>query len=67
MGFIRVRAAAGPRHEFDVAEAEVAATPTIYKVIDADPVSEARPPTYVAVKRGRKPRDTERSPSPEAD
>lgn len=43
MGFIRVRAAEGPLHEFDVAEAELAAFPDIYEVLDPQPVDEARP------------------------
>lgn len=47
MGFIRVRAAEGPRHEFDVAEAEYAATPDVYDLLDPVPVVEARSPRYV--------------------
>lgn len=48
MAFIRVRAAEGPLHEFDVAEAELAAFPDIYEVLDPEPVDEARPARYVA-------------------
>ncbi|WP_433584550.1 hypothetical protein [Microbacterium hydrocarbonoxydans] len=47
MGFIRVRAATGPLHEFDVAEAELAAFPDIYEVLDPEPVDEARAASYV--------------------
>jgi hypothetical protein len=47
MGFIRVRAAEGPRHEFDVAEAELAAFPDIYEVLDPEPVDEARAASYI--------------------
>lgn len=47
MGFIRVRAAQGPLHEFDVSESVVAADPNTYVVIDSKPVAESRPATYV--------------------
>lgn len=47
MGFIRVRASKGPRHEFDAPEAVVAASPSAYVVLDRDPVTEARPARYV--------------------
>ena len=57
MGFIRVRAAKGPAHEFDVAEETYAASPDVYEVIDKKPVRESRPATYitapVAVKKGK--------------
>lgn len=47
MGFIRVRAVDGPLHEFDVSEAEYAATPDVYEVLDPEPVADARYPRYV--------------------
>lgn len=49
MAFIRVRAAEGALHEFDVAEAELRAYPDIYEVVDPTPVDEARPARYVTV------------------
>lgn len=49
MGFIRVRGASAgdPLHEFDASEAEVAANPELYVVLDPKPVDEARPQKYV--------------------
>ncbi|MDR6868451.1 hypothetical protein J2Y69_003067 [Microbacterium resistens] len=57
MGFIRVRAATGPRHEFDVPEVTYAADPGAYKVIDPEPVETARAATFAAPKN-RRPRAT---------
>lgn len=49
MGFIRVRGASAgdPLHEFDASEAEVAANPELYVVIDPEPVDQPRPQKYV--------------------
>ncbi len=47
MGFIRVRAAKGPRHEFDIPEVTYSARPDAYKVIDPEPVDKARAATFV--------------------
>lgn len=55
MGFIRVRAATGPRHEFDIPEVTYAAKPAAYKVIDPDPVDTSRAPVVVA-RKNRLPR-----------
>lgn len=48
-GFIRVRHAKGPAHEFDISEAAWARNKRAYKVIDSTPVAVSRPATYVAV------------------
>lgn len=50
MGFIRVRAASGPAHEFDVSEAAYKRNKSAYKVVDSKPVVTARPVKYVAAK-----------------
>lgn len=55
MGFIRVRAASGPQHEFDVAEAEHAAFPDLYEVVDPVPVNEARPARIAADEPAQEP------------
>lgn len=47
MGFIRVRAASGPLHEFDVSEAALAADPDAFKVLDKKPVEVSRPAKYI--------------------
>lgn len=51
MGFIRVRSASGPHHEFDTSEAAYALRPGAYVVIDATPVAEPRPTVYVKPER----------------
>ncbi len=62
MGFIRVRGATpgDPLHEFDVPEAEAAASPGAYVVLDPEPVADARPAAYkggaVKAPRPRTPR-----------
>ncbi len=48
MGFIRVRAAVGPAHEFDISEEAYAADKDVYDVIDPKPVRDSRPATYVS-------------------
>jgi hypothetical protein len=45
-GFIRVRSADGPKHEYDVSPELVAAFPDDYVVIDDEVVEQARPATY---------------------
>lgn len=50
MGFIRVRSAQGPAHEYDISEAAYARNKAAYKVIDRTPVATARLATYAAVK-----------------
>lgn len=47
MGFIRVRQAKGPAHEFDVPETERARNKGAYKVLDSKPVAVPRPVKYV--------------------
>ena len=48
MGFIRVRAASGPAHEFDVSEDAYQAEPDLYEVLDSKPVDVSRPAVYVS-------------------
>lgn len=48
MGFVRVRSANGPAHEFDVSEEAVAADPDVFVVLDKKPVAVPRPVKYVA-------------------
>lgn len=71
MAFVRVRAASGPRHEFDVAEAELAATPSAYEVLDATPVPAARPIVYVEAdapaEPSKKTRETKPRKAPPSD
>lgn len=50
MGFIRVRSASGPAHEYDISEAAYARNKGAYKVIDKTPVATARLATYAVVK-----------------
>lgn len=50
MGFIRVRQASGPAHEFDISEAAYKRNKGAYKVIDSKPVATSRPVSYVQVK-----------------
>ncbi|MEO5920611.1 MAG: hypothetical protein ABIQ01_05650, partial [Pseudolysinimonas sp.] len=45
--FIRVRAADGPKHEFDAPLAEVDANPDLYVIVDKNPVTTPRDPLYV--------------------
>jgi hypothetical protein len=45
-GFIRVRSAEGPKHEYDVSPELVAAFPDDYVVIDDEVVDQPRPATY---------------------
>lgn len=47
MGFIRVRQASGPAHEFDISEAAYRSNPGAYKVLDKTPVAKSRPVKYV--------------------
>lgn len=47
MGFIRVRSAKGPAHEFDVSEAAYNRNRGAFKVIDRKPVAVPRPAVYV--------------------
>lgn len=58
MGFLRVRAARGPLHEFDVSEEAYAADPDVYELLDPEPVAVSRPAFYVSaasvvVKKGK--------------
>lgn len=48
MGFIRVRQATGPAHEFDVPAAAYARKKHAYVVVDFEPVATPRPVKYVA-------------------
>jgi hypothetical protein len=41
-GFIRVRAASGPKHEYDAPVDEVEANPDLYVVVDKEPVAMPR-------------------------
>lgn len=50
MGFIRVRQARGPAHEFDISEAAYARDRGAYGVVDKTPVAKPRPATIVAGK-----------------
>lgn len=47
MGFIRVRARTGPRHEFDISEAQYNRDRKKFTVLDRKPVGEPRPVKYV--------------------
>lgn len=47
MGFIRVRHAKGPAHEFDISEDAYARNKQAYKVISNTPVAVSRPAKYV--------------------
>lgn len=46
MGFIRVRQAEGPAHEFDIPEAAYARDKGAYVVVDKRPVASPRPAKY---------------------
>jgi hypothetical protein len=46
-GFIRVRSAVGPLHEYDAPTGEVEANPDLYVVVDDTVVSQPREPLYV--------------------
>lgn len=46
MGFIRVRQARGPAHEFDISEAAYARDKQAFKVIDKQPVAIPRPTEF---------------------
>lgn len=48
MGFIRVRQAKGPKHEFDISEAAYAQRKRAYVVVDKAPVEKPRPANYEA-------------------
>lgn len=48
MGFIRVRQADGPAHEFDIAEAAYARQRDAYTVVDDQPADFPRPAKYKA-------------------
>lgn len=50
MGFIRVRHAEGPAHEFDISEAAYERNKQAYKVIDKTPVAVSRPVIYKQAK-----------------
>lgn len=54
--FVRVRSAGvnDPAHEFDVAEGELNARPSLYLVVDSVPVPAPRPVKYVARSEPRK-------------
>lgn len=58
-GFVRVRAASGPRHKFYAPVEWVAAHPELYVVIDKEPVSKPGPVEYVVRKPA--PQVTEKS------
>jgi hypothetical protein len=45
-GFIRVRAASGPKHEYDAPVDEVEANPDLYVVVDKEPVAMPRAVDY---------------------
>lgn len=49
-GFIRVRAASGPRHKFYAPSDWVAAHPELYVVLDKESVSKPGPVEYVVKK-----------------
>lgn len=48
MGFIRVRSAGGPLHEFDVSEAAYKRNKRAFTVVDKTPVAVSRPVKYLA-------------------
>lgn len=48
MGFIRVRQAKGPAHEFDIPVAAFERRKRAYRVIDKQPVAVPRPAEYKA-------------------
>lgn len=50
MGFIRVRQAKGPAHEFDISEAAYAQRKRAYVVVDKTPVAAPRPAKYAPAK-----------------
>lgn len=50
MGFIRVRQAKGPAHEFDISEAAYARNKAAYAVVNKTPVASPRPVKIVAAK-----------------
>lgn len=50
MGFIRVRQADGPAHEFDISEAAYARNKRAYSVVDKTPSAVSRPVKYVQAK-----------------
>lgn len=58
MGFIRVRQADGPAHEFDISEEAYARKPDAFEVIDKTPVAKSRPDKH---QRGRRPLNAKRS------
>lgn len=58
MGFIRVRQAKGPAHEFDIAEEAYARKPDAFDVIDKTPVAIPRSVKY---QKGRRPLNAKRS------
>lgn len=51
MGFIRVRQAEGPAHEFDVSEAAYKRNQSVYEVVDSKPVAVSRPAKHVKARR----------------
>lgn len=54
MGFVRVRAADGPAHEFDAPVEAVEAEPDVYVVVDKRVVDSPRPVKYVQPERAPK-------------
>lgn len=54
MGFIRVRQAEGPRHEFDISEAAYKRNKGAYVVVDKKPVGTSRQAVTVQVKPAKK-------------
>lgn len=54
MGFIRVRSAGGPLHEFDVSEAAYKRNKRAYVVVDKTPVGVSRQAKIVAAKPVKK-------------
>lgn len=47
MGFIRVRSAVGPKHEFDISEAAYKRNKRAYKVVDRELVVKPRAVNYM--------------------
>ncbi len=55
MGFIRVRQAEGPAHEFDISEAAYKRNKSAYEVLDPKPAAISRPAKHVKTRRSVKP------------
>lgn len=62
MSFVRVKSAAegDPQHEFDVPAGEYEAHPELYTLVDGDPVSSSREPTFSTTTQSPTARTTSR-------